>query len=211
MGNNEDVRGLLLAGGRSTRMGRDKRLLPIDGEPMVARAYRALDDAFGAPWVLVAGKEDIRKLAPLLGAAARFLPDRSPDAGPLAAMADALERLDRPFAFLLATDVPGMDAAALIAFDRLRSLHAPAADATVALSAEKLQVTCGFYRRSLAPIFRASIREGSRCLSTSLRRPGLRVHTVSDQELGGPRIFENLNTPDDHRRFIAGQRSAHAS
>lgn len=200
----EQVRGLLLAGGRSRRMGQDKRLLPIGDETLVAHAYRALSEAFGEPWVLVASEEDVADLTPLLGASTRFLLDSEPGEGPLPAIIDAFEKLDRPHAFLLATDMPGIDSNVLMAFDKLRQSH-PLADATVPMAEGKPQVTCAFYRPTMVESLRAARADGRRCLVKSLKREELSVHYLSDEEvrgLGGEAVFSNLNTPEDHERFL---------
>lgn len=204
MRDEHEVRGLLLAGGRSRRMGTDKRLLRFGEETLIARAYRALAEAFGAPWVLVAEEEDIEVLAPILGEDTKFLLDPSPGAGPLPAVAAALEALDRPHGFVLATDMPGVTGAFLRNFDDLRRELRGSPDAVVAIAADKAQVTCAFYRRSLAPSIWASWRGGAHCLAKSLRRPGVRVHYLDPEELallGGEAQLANLNTPADHESY----------
>lgn len=206
----DEVRGLLLAGGRSRRMGRDKRLLPIGDETLVAHAYRALSEAFGKPWVLVADEEDVAELSPLLGASTRFLLDSQPGEGPLPAIIDAFEQLDRPHAFLLATDMPGIRSDILRAFNELRQ-RLPPADATVPMAEGKPQVTCAFYRAGIVNSLRAARLDGRRCLVKSLRREELEVHYLSDEEvgaLGGEAVFSNLNTPEDHERFLRERHGA---
>lgn len=206
----EQARGLLLAGGRSRRMGQDKRLLSVGGQTLVAHAYRALSEVFGDPWVLVADDGDVATLTPLLGESTRFLLDTEPGEGPLPALIDAFEQLDRPCAFLLATDMPGIDATVLRAFDDWRRRHPPT-DATVPVSEGKPQVTCAFYRSGIVESLRAARAEGRRCLVKSLKREELDVRYLSDEEvrpLGGESVFSNLNTPRDRERFLMEQRRA---
>ena len=92
------IEAVLLTGGASRRMGRDKATLPIDGEAQAARIVRLLSEAGIATTVL--GK------APAPGA--EFLVDDETVHGPI----DALRRF-RPkseFAFVLSCDLPRFDA-----------------------------------------------------------------------------------------------------
>lgn len=204
MPNRREVRGLLLAGGRSKRMGRDKRLILVNGEPMIVRAHRALSEAFGAPWVLVASEEDAAALSPLLGHKARFLFDETTESGPLAATLSALEILDRPFAFLLAADMPGVTSSTLRRFDLLRRELRDTPDAIVARASGHLQVMCAFYKREIARHLKKSIKVGGRCLAKSIERAGANVHYLDEREIrsvGGEVVFHNMNTPADIERY----------
>lgn len=202
------VRGLLLAGGRSRRMGRDKRLLVIDGESMVGRTARALSEAFGPPWVLARDDADAALLSPHLPQAAAFVVDPPGSSGPVPALANALEQLDRPVAFLLAADMPGVDPAFLRRFNRLRLGLSNPPDVLVATSADRMQVMCAFYRPSVAGALRESLRAGRHCLVECLRETPLDVRQLTVEELagiGGDAPFTNLNTPTDHDRWLARQ------
>jgi molybdopterin-guanine dinucleotide biosynthesis protein A len=92
--------GVVLAGGRSTRMGRPKALLDWRGVPLVVHVARAVAEATGGPVVVV-------------GAADQQLPegltvvrDPEPDRGPLMGLATGLAALEAERAFVCATDQP---------------------------------------------------------------------------------------------------------
>lgn len=70
-----ELYGAVLAGGRSSRMGRDKRLLELDGERLVDRALRVVAEAIGG---------DARRVT-LCGVVAGMagIPDSEPGLGPL--------------------------------------------------------------------------------------------------------------------------------
>jgi molybdenum cofactor cytidylyltransferase len=65
------VAGVVLAAGSSTRMGRNKLLLELDGEPLVRRAVRAAIDAGLVPVVVVLGHEAERVRQAIEGLACR--------------------------------------------------------------------------------------------------------------------------------------------
>src|SRR5688572_23504876 len=80
-----DVLGAVLTGGRSTRMGQDKALLEIDGEPMARRAGRVLAEAGATRVVAVGG--DARALRAI---GMEVVADPRQGDGPLAGIAAAL-------------------------------------------------------------------------------------------------------------------------
>jgi len=97
--------GVVLAGGESRRMGRDKAQVEVDGEPLWRRQVGVLRAA-GAERVVVARRR---------GQEAIGYPDCCFDAfegcGPLAGIHAALAIGGYPLAAVLAVDMPGMDAA----------------------------------------------------------------------------------------------------
>ncbi|NBD26832.1 molybdenum cofactor guanylyltransferase [Paenibacillus glycinis] len=107
--------GIILAGGRSARMGRNKALLPVDGKPLLRRlAERML--ALGMTRVIVAcgtearGAEYRARLRELPGDLA-FAVDRFPGSGPLAGLHAALGAMPEPgYAFAMACDMPAISA-----------------------------------------------------------------------------------------------------
>ncbi|MDP8977916.1 MAG: molybdenum cofactor guanylyltransferase, partial [Actinomycetota bacterium] len=98
--------GLVLAGGDSTRMGRDKALLRLGGRTLVERAVAVLADCCDP--VLVASGDGRR----LPGPGVEQVADRS-GAGPLAGILGGLERSPHPLVAVVAVDMPYASAAVL--------------------------------------------------------------------------------------------------
>lgn len=98
--------GLVLAGGTSTRMGRDKALLEVDGERLVDRAVRCLGQCCAE--VLVAPGP----ARPLTVARTRTIAD-APGQGPLAGIVAGLEVATTPLLAVVAADMPAVSAAVL--------------------------------------------------------------------------------------------------
>lgn len=96
--------GIVLAGGRSTRMGRDKALLALaDGKTLLARAVETLRAA-GAPEILVSVAHG--KTYGLAGT--REVADLQEDCGPMGGLAASLAVAGHPLCLVLAVDMPGM-------------------------------------------------------------------------------------------------------
>src|SRR5437763_297007 len=107
----EPLAGAILVGGASRRMGRDKALLEVDGEPLVARLARALQGCCGE--VLVVGGEPARFAA--LGLNVRWAPDAVSGAEPLAGILGALEATTLGACLVVACDMPCVTAELLTA------------------------------------------------------------------------------------------------
>lgn len=99
---------VILAGGKSSRMGRDKAFLELDGQPLLARQI-ALARQAGAQEVLIAGRPDVDYAM----FACPVVRDRLPSAGPLAGIESALNATRMPLLLVLAVDLPHMTASLL--------------------------------------------------------------------------------------------------
>ncbi|HTC74974.1 MAG TPA: molybdenum cofactor guanylyltransferase, partial [Edaphobacter sp.] len=90
--------GFVLAGGRSSRMGQDKALLTLGGEPLVKKAIRKLSKVC-AGVSIAGGTEELRQFG-------RVIPDESVGCGPLGGIVAALEQSSFEWNLFLAVDAP---------------------------------------------------------------------------------------------------------
>ena len=176
--------GVVLAGGRSTRMGVDKAMVPFDGVAMARRVADALADGGCAP-VWCQGGDRARLAA--LGLEVRADPE--PHAGPLAAIAAALAAASPADAVVCACDLPALDGrvvAALIETGR-RSLGALVAVATDDRGAH----LAGWWSAAAAGPLAAL----SACGTSSYREAVGRLGAVA---VAVPAVaVRNVNQPDD--------------
>ena len=94
---------VILAGGKSSRMGQDKAWLQVDGESLLARQIRLVREV-GASEVFISGRAntDYSRFD------CRVLQDRLVDAGPLAGIESALAASSSSLLLVLAVDMPKM-------------------------------------------------------------------------------------------------------
>ncbi|MCP1727283.1 molybdopterin-guanine dinucleotide biosynthesis protein A [Natronospira proteinivora] len=114
-----DFAGLVLAGGASSRMGRDKAALPWRGRTLLDHAVQTLDAAGAAP-VLVSGERP----------AYDYVPDQYPACGPLGGLASVLSQrpgLQGRILVVIPVDTPGLDRDAIHAL--VETIHGGAAAA----------------------------------------------------------------------------------
>lgn len=94
---------VILAGGKSSRMGRDKAFLEIYGQTLLARQIETAR-ATGAAEIFISGRADTDYST----FGCRVLKDNFPDAGPLAGIETALATTITPCLLVLAVDLPEM-------------------------------------------------------------------------------------------------------
>ena len=144
------VDSFVLAGGRSSRMGSDKALLEIGGQPLIALALERLR-ASGTTPRICGSRSDLARFAPAL-------PDRFPNAGPLAGLEAALAASVSELSLFLPVDLPALPAAFLRWL--LARAQTSQALATVPYFAGRAQPLCAVYSRHLLPGIRQSLRAG---------------------------------------------------
>jgi molybdopterin-guanine dinucleotide biosynthesis protein A len=149
--------GVVLAGGRSSRMGRDKATLEIGGEPLLARVVGRLSEAL--PAVVVIGPAHLHDLAPGIP----IIPDAYLGAGPLGGLVTALRAVPAPRVFLAGCDMPFV-APRLVRAMTLLAAEEPAASAVLLRSPAGLEYLHGIYARGCLPVAERMLIAGERSL-----------------------------------------------
>ena len=186
--NLSDLTLIVAAGGKSTRMGQDKRFLPLDGEPLLARTLRKGRAAGFHSIVLAAegAQEELTTLAAEYGA--MLVTDEIPAQGPAAAIAAGLSAAETEWSLVLSGDMPFYD------FELVRTLL-PYADGDTQVILPTLsgywQPLAALYQRDAGAVFATAIARGDRKLGIILRE--LAVCEVPLTVDAG--IFFNVNTP----------------
>lgn len=188
MGSKYAWTGVLLAGGKSTRMGQDKALLPIDGKPLLLHGAERLRPHVRE--VLVIG--DPRKYG---GIWPEVVPDEIPGMGPLGGIITAMgaARFDR--LLVMAVDVPGANAALL---ERLVRELPDEADALVPRHGGQLEPLVAAYHRRCLPALMGCLMKGRLSMHGALEQINTAFLDINPGEDGWPGdLFRNLNSPDD--------------
>ncbi|MCX6380712.1 MAG: molybdenum cofactor guanylyltransferase [Armatimonadetes bacterium] len=187
---------IVLAGGRSERMGQDKALLTRGGRTLLEQTLLTVSE-ISSEIIVVADRADRYPLA--IG---RGIADRFPGAGPLGGVITGLELLGEGNHLVTACDMPSLQTSVL---RYLLSCANEEADCVVPLVGGRLEPLCAVYQQSALVPLRAYFEEGERALHRSLRR--LRLRTVPEEELRAfdpeLRCFRNLNTPEEAAEWIS--------
>lgn len=188
----EGVSGVILAGGASRRMGRNKALLEVDGVPMITHAYRTLASLFHEVIVVTNSPDDYDFLP------CRKVPDIFPGYGSIAGLHAALAHSTSAHTFVTACDLPFLDP---VIIRHLCDIREDGDDAVVPCNNGGQEPLHALYAAACTDIFEQAIKRGERKIVDILEKVNIR--TVSPDELqragGRATSFVNVNTPEEYR------------
>jgi len=190
--------GVILAGGRALRFGRDKVLARVGGRRLIDMACASLVTADGVS-VLLGTPERTQVVAPLLPAGAVAFADDDPGHGPMGGLASALARHPERWVAVLAADLPLVPAAW---WPWLAGQHVAGAAAVVPRDAR------GRWE-PLAALYHGSLAGELTALMARRERARLALHPFLDELVMAGRVVVadpsampanallNVNRPDD--------------
>ncbi len=187
---------VILAGGLSRRMGRDKAALPAGEGTLIEHLARRL-----APVVdetIIAGRSAGHTLAGVTA-----VDDRYPGLGPLAGIHAGLLAARFPLVWVVGCDLPDVDPGLAALLCGL----AGDVDAVVPRIDSEPQGVCAVYDRALAPRIDRLLAAGERRVKMLLAASKVRYVTPEELRAVDPelRSFRNINTPADYRAWITTQ------
>jgi molybdopterin-guanine dinucleotide biosynthesis protein A len=189
------IEGFVLAGGRSSRMGREKALLEIGGVPLIFRTARLVESVTGSATV-IGESAGIRALG------LRCVPDEWPGAGPLGGIATALRVSGAPWSLVVACDLPYLTRPWL-EYLVGRALQSDA-DAVIAMNDGGAEPLCAAYCKSANATMRAAVSEGNLKVRSFLET--LRGEVIEPEEWkrfdSDGYLFKNMNTPEDYEEAV---------
>ncbi|MBQ9269989.1 MAG: molybdenum cofactor guanylyltransferase [Oscillospiraceae bacterium] len=189
----EDTICVILAGGQSSRMGRDKALLPIAEGTFLSRLIEIYRDRFS---VFVSVGEADRFPHPGAGE----ITDLRPGMGPLAGLEAAFLKTDADLVFLTATDLPfGTVKLAELLLERIGDRDA----CLIRRRDGGLEPAFAVYRRSCLPAVQSCLDTGRRSVRGLLEH--LSVRYVEEDALPGfdlDRMLMNINTPENYAKAL---------
>jgi molybdopterin-guanine dinucleotide biosynthesis protein A len=184
----EEVTGAVLTGGLSTRLGRDKVLLPYQGKPLAAHVHGILSELF--PNVLLIGhpRPELESLGLIC------IPDLIPGKGALGGIYTSLVSCRTPYVFIAAADMPFLTSALISRIATFRS----SADAVIPMGPRGREPLCAVYSRTCVKAVRKSLD-----VDTLKVIPALEGLKIVSPEIAatadGSDPFVNINYPDDVR------------
>lgn len=193
---------IILAGGRSSRMGTDKALLPLTNAPHstflahLAATLSPLCDEV----ILVA--RDAAQAAHYRVAAAdnRIITDKVPDNGPLMGIYSGLSAIQAAKALVVAVDMPFAQTALV----SMLLARAGTDVITVPVVNDIPQVLFAVYPRSLMPLIETTIAQGRRDPRSLLASSPVQYIDEAQLRMVDPQLrsFINVNTPEEWREYL---------
>lgn len=194
----ENISGILIAGGLSRRMGRDKRFLRVCGTSVFQRTLDMLVRTFPETIVVLAEPVDLPSLP-----GSKVVYDLIPKAGSLGGLYTGLMASSQPRIFAVACDMPFLSPDVI----RFMASFDVGADIVVAELSGGFQPMHALYSRRCIPFLKAMADKRDLKIQNLFLQEELRVSVLGEVDLAliesGRRSFQNINTPDDLARAEA--------
>lgn len=196
---------ILLAGGKSLRMGFDKQSIKVEDRYLVQEIAASLHADFSQ---IIAVTNEGRYYE---GLPITITKDVLPSEGPLSGIHAGLLLSESEYAFVLACDMPyycrGYS-------QKLRELLLPeSAGIITSLDGGKIEPFHGYYHKSLVHPIEEALASGKRKIRIVAEENEMQMVPISVAESFSPErsMFQNLNTESDLREFLEARESVRRS
>ena len=182
-----DVACVILSGGKSSRMGKDKALLPFGGfDTLTQFQVDKLKKEFAEVYISCKSRDKFNFEA-------NFIEDDSSfeDSAPFIGILSALKELEHEWIFVLSVDTPFFE------ISHIRSLYTLIDDDTSAIvsrSSDGNQPLCAMYKKDTVEIFENLIKEKKYRFLNLFEKISVKFVDFLDNE-----AFTNLNTPEEYQ------------
>lgn len=191
---------IILAGGRSSRMGQDKASLPWHGTTLLQdMIWRSQSIAFAEIIISANEQPDLSCLPPEILSRTHIAADRHPGWGPLGGMEAAFRACTCSYCLVLSVDLPFYD------FSPVKRLlpelsQTSLVDLFLPMSESRPQPLAAIYKREAAfEAVQAALAAGKRRILSIADTLAVRIL----DDAGAPILYENINTPSAYKAALA--------
>jgi molybdopterin-guanine dinucleotide biosynthesis protein A len=184
----EKASAIVLGGGKSSRMGQDKSLLPINGKPLIQHIIDQLEGHFDE---IIIGANDSQKFS---FSNRKVVPDLEKDKGPLMGIYSCLKESNNDVNFITACDIPEMNIKLIknmINLSENFDIVMPQTDN------DKHEPLYAVYRKSVIPNAEKILGSDGRRIIELLNNSRVRFINFQDQAW-----YQNLNVKDEYLQYI---------
>jgi molybdenum cofactor guanylyltransferase len=189
-----DATAVILAGGKSSRMGRPKALLPFHGEPLIAHIVRRLQRLFPDIVVVAAPEQELPRLP------ATLVRDEIAFQGPVSGIYHGLKASTKQICFVTSCDAPFLN------LQLVAHLLSQISDWDVVVPywQERFQPLHAVYRTSVLPLLKEQLDRGElRPISLYPRVRTREIHEDEIRRLDADGLsFLNMNSPADYEAAL---------
>ena len=181
-----NIPAVLFAGGKSSRMGKDKTLLPFAGfNSMSEFQYERLSKLFNS--VYISTKENKFDFT------ANLILDKYKESSPLVGIVSIFENIEEDSVFILSADAPFVTA------EVIQSLidNSDGYDAIIAKTQSGKQPLCGIYKRSVLEVAKKNMLDDNHRIGNVLKNVETKFVFFEDDS-----AFKNLNHPHEYEEAL---------
>jgi molybdopterin-guanine dinucleotide biosynthesis protein A len=192
---------IILAGGQSSRMGRDKALITVEGIPLLQRTCEIALQCASQVFVVTSSTRNYSKVVPdrCYVIQERLLPGESKPQGPLIGFTQGLIQIETEWVLLLACDLPRLNKTILQRWGE-QLIGIDGAIALLPQGEKGWEPLCGFYQTACLASLTQFIDQGGRSLQAWLAEvpvEAIQFSTELDKNCQERAMLFNCNTPED--------------
>ena len=162
---------LIIAGGKSSRLGQDKRFIEVGGIPMLENILSKANACDFAE-IFLCVEENLPALKILSDKfGAKILIDEIKNAGAMSGIANGLKNIKTDWAFAVSADMPFFD------FNVLNSINFSSAQVVIPFAGGKFQPLAAFYHKNFADLFLSELSSGQRKIFNAIKKI---PHTIAE-------------------------------
>ncbi len=181
------VSGIILSGGKSTRMGKDKGLIKLNGKPMIQHVIDHIDPI--CDQILISAND---KTYEDFGYPVYY--DEINDIGPAGGIISSLKHSSNKKNIVISCDLPFASTKFIRTLLELSGDYA----ITLPMSRQHYQPLCAVYSKEVYPVFMEYISKGIYSLKSIIKE--FRIRIIKQEDIEGfdlSRELRNINYPDD--------------
>jgi molybdopterin-guanine dinucleotide biosynthesis protein A len=178
------ITGIILAGGKSSRMGTDKGFLKLNGKTFVQHSIDALTPLV-SKIIIVSDHEKYDSLG------YQRITDTVKNAGPISGILSGLEASKTNYNFILSCDIPLITTAVL---KQLLSAYSPDKTIIQAESNGKSMPLIAFYKTQVKQVFKHYLEQNERRLRVVVKACQFKTVPLNDNQ---KRATLNINTKEE--------------
>ncbi|MEO1671312.1 MAG: molybdenum cofactor guanylyltransferase [Cyanobacteria bacterium J06631_2] len=189
----DQVSAIVLAGGESSRMGRDKALLKLGKDTLLSHVCLVARECTAQTYVISPWIEKYQHfLPPGCQPVKEQLVLNASSNTPLIGFAQGIKLVKTEWVLLLACDLPHLSSSQVKQWSLALTTVLPTEIAFLPRSPKGWEPLCGFYRRECCSFLAEYIQGGGRSFQDWLQR-----HSVRELEISDRHYLFNCNTPED--------------
>jgi molybdopterin-guanine dinucleotide biosynthesis protein A len=195
------VQGVILAGGKSSRMGTPKELLPIAEEPLIQRTWKLMNKTVENSLIISNHPERLD----MIPEEVPIYPDDVAEQGPLGGIATAMRVTTQDVLLVVACDMPAISEQLLQLLCNKSTALKQGTDIILPLWKGKAHPLCALYHRRLYPLILELLAQGKRRMFDVIDQANVLEWDATPYFTYDP--FYNLNTILDYEQFRKGERT----
>ncbi|OCQ93284.1 molybdenum cofactor guanylyltransferase [Oscillatoriales cyanobacterium USR001] len=191
---------LILAGGQSSRMGKDKALLVLDNQCFIQRICEVATALTSEVYVLTPWRDRYQEFLPF---PVQFLLEPNHGNGPLIALFEGLNQISADWILLLACDLPLLKINVLQAWINQLERIPDSVLAVVPCQNSIWEPLCGFYRQQSLTSLQDFIDKGGKSFQNWLSEISAMPLLIGESET---QMLWNCNTPEEFEELKSNEK-----